>query len=125
MGEFKASTHYGDWKGTAAADDQRSGLRDWLSEKGLVQPTEFLIAASLHIVEFQQAAYIHAYTLQNTENFEAARESLSTTEGPIPVRQRKVDLTTEEFLDLFKQFSVVLTWHDLSLKGREFEVTGT
>ncbi len=53
------------------------------------------------------------------------KHALATTEEPIPVREVKVELTTEQFLGLFKRFNVMLTYRDLQLEGREFDVVET
>jgi hypothetical protein len=49
METFKASAQYGDWQGTAAADDAHSDLREYLEGKKLINPNEFLIAATLYV----------------------------------------------------------------------------
>jgi len=121
MAYFEASTQYGDWEGTAAADDKlRSSLREWLADKGLIEPGDFLIAATLHVLEINP--YVHAFVFQNGQDYESVKNALASIEGPIPVRDVRVELTIEEFLGLFKQFSVVLTWHGLQLEGREYMV---
>lgn len=121
MEDFKASTQYGDWGGKAAADDQLSDLRDWLRNKGLMKPDEFLIAVTLHVLEHRYTTpYIHAFVFIG-DNFESVKKALEDIEGPIPVREIKVELTTEEFFGFFKQFSVVLTWHGLPLEGRDYD----
>lgn len=124
MESFKASTQYGDWEGTAAADDRQSSLREWLGDKGLIKPGEFLIAATLYVSEHNYTSpYVRAFVFQNGENFELVKDALATIQGPIPVREVNVKLTTEEFLGLFKRFDVKLTWHGLQLEGREYVVT--
>jgi hypothetical protein len=40
--------------------------------------------------------------------------------GPIPVKRVEVELTLEEFMGLFKRFSVVLTKKGLDLDGRTY-----
>jgi hypothetical protein len=37
------------------------------------------------------------------------------------VRRVDVKLNAKEFLNLFKRFHVMLTWHGLELDGREYE----
>lgn len=58
MASFKASVQYGDWEGTAAADDTDAGslsLHRYLEQKRLIKPGEFLIAASLWVGENSEA----------------------------------------------------------------------
>jgi len=123
-GYFEASTQYGDWKGTVAADVmQRSSLHEWLADKGLIKPDEFLIAATLY--SEHNYTSVRAFVFQNGQNFELVKDALATIEGPIPVREVDVKLTTEEFLGLFKRFHVMLTWRGLQLEGREYVVVGS
>jgi len=121
MPDFKASTQYGDWKGTAAADEQYDALRKLVRDKELIKPGEFLIAVTLHVIE--RHSYIHALVFEKGDTFESVKKALEEIDGPIPVRDVRVELTTEEFLALFKQFSVVLTWHGLPLEDREYQTT--
>jgi len=49
---FKASVQYGDWKGTAAADNaDPRGIHELLREKGLISKTDFLIGVHVYIGE--------------------------------------------------------------------------
>lgn len=51
MNTFEARTHFGDWKGTAAADeiDHQVGpqIREFLKEKKLLTDEEFLVSVKL------------------------------------------------------------------------------
>lgn len=117
---FRASTQYGDWEGTAAADDSTPhGLREYLTENGLMTADEFLIAANLFASEGFTS--IRAFVVPG-ENFQKVKESLSSAGNPITVREVGLDLTKEEFFDLFKRLDILLTWHGLELKGREYFV---
>ena len=119
---FKAATQYGDWEGTAAADEQPSSIRDYLKEKGLIQSHEFLVAATLYVTEHgYNKPFIRAFIFENADNVGSVRDAINANEGPIPVRTVEVPLTTEEFLSLFKRFNVMLTWRGLSLAGREYD----
>jgi hypothetical protein len=118
---FKASTQYGDWEGTAKADDQPKSLHNYLEEKGLMKEHEFLLAATIYVGEHDfDSPYIKAFVFEKGRNFESVKHEIDAMEGPIPVREVRVELTTREFLDLFKRFDVVLTWHGLELEGREY-----
>jgi len=121
---LKASTQYGDWEGTAAADDKPSALQELLETKGLINPDEFLLAATLYVSEHNyDSPYVRAFVFQKGRKFELVKEILAATEGPIPVRRIDVGLTTKEFLGLFKRFNVMLTWRGLEIEGREYTVT--
>jgi hypothetical protein len=118
---FKASAQYGDWKGTVAADSQPSGLREWLEENKLIEDGEFLVAATLYVSEHNfDSPHVRAFVFENARKFESVRDAIAATKGPIPVREVRVNLSTEEFFDLFKRFDVMLTWHGLELEGREY-----
>jgi len=117
-GFFKASTHYGDWKGTAAADeDATRDLSEYLKDKGLIQENEFLLAISMFTGE--GATLVRAFVSQGN-NLDSVQRALEETAGPIPVREIEVKLTSEEFLDLFKDIEIMLTYHGLELEDREY-----
>ncbi len=120
MESFKASTQYGDWEGTAAADDVgQNSVHKHLREKGLIKPGEFLVAVSFYAAE---PPLVRASMVPG-DKFETVQEALATNTGPISVREIDLKLTTEEFLGLFKRFSVTLTWHGLELGGRDYSAT--
>ena len=114
---FRASTQYGDWKGTASADDARPNLNDYLTNHGLIRESEFLLAASLYVEE--EFVCIHAFAIQGN-TFDAVKDDLARGEDPILVRKISVELTTREFLNLFKRFDVMLTHRGLELDEREY-----
>jgi hypothetical protein len=133
MPSFKASVQYGDWHGTAAADDidpgARSGRR-YLEEKGLVKDNEFVVAIEFFIGEAHHneklpKPYIRAFVLEGVHKYEEAQkrlEELQAAREAVPVREISVDIPLEEFLGMFKRFSVMLTWQDLPLTDREYRV---
>ncbi|SRR5713226_9760998 len=118
MESFKASVQYGDWEGTAAADDAHVDLKEYLEGKKLINPNEFLIAASLWVDE--DYVDVEVFAFQGKNDFESVKHALATIRGPIPVRKVNVKLTPKEFIGLFKRFAVVLTLKDLELEGREY-----
>lgn len=121
MEKFKASSHYGDWHGTSAADDgDETSLERFLEKKGLKRESEFLIAAKLFVS--QDNPQIRAFFYDGGQTLESVQVAIDKTVGPIPVREVTVDLTVKEFLGLFKQFEVSLTWQNLLLGEREFRV---
>jgi hypothetical protein len=133
METFKASVQYGDWKGTAAADDidpAADSMDRYLEQNGLMKPDEFLLAAKLWVGENSDnkiaGVYIRAYLLKDHENYESVKQTLKELEAdgqPIPVREVSVKLTLEQFVALFKRFAVTLTYQDLPLEGREYSLT--
>jgi hypothetical protein len=123
MESFKASVQYGDWEGTAAADDaHQTSLTEYFRGKGQISTNEFLIAASLYVSE--GFTNVRAFVFQKEHNFESVRNALAAIARPIPVREVDVKLTPEEFIGLFKRFYVMLTRHGLQLEGRDYSVIG-
>lgn len=131
MPYFKASVQYGDWHGTAAADDIDVGnvsVSRYLEQKGLVKDNEFLIAVELFVGEThhnEQVAkpYIRAFLLEGADNYEDVKKRLEELESagePIPVREVNIDMPLEKFVGMFKRFEVMLTWQDLPLTDREY-----
>jgi hypothetical protein len=118
---FRASAHYNDWKGTAAADNaDRVSIEEYLKEKGLLDESEFLIAVAFWNSE--NFTSIRAYVLANAGNFESVKDALKKNEDPIPVRELRIDLSPTQFIDLFKILHVVLCWHGFELDGRGYSV---
>ena len=134
MPNFKASVQYGDWHGTAAADDIDPGsqsVRRYIEEKGLAKPNEFLVAVQCFIGETHHSdklpePYIRAFFLAGADNYEGVKKRLEELEvagEAIPVREARIDMSLEEFVGVFKRFEVILTWQDLPLTDREYRVT--
>jgi hypothetical protein len=95
-------------------------------KNGLMKSHEFLLAATLYVSEHDYASpFIRAFVFENGNEYESVVNALAAINGPIPVRQIEVKMTTEEFLDLFKRFDVTLTWHGLELEGRDFSTQQT
>jgi len=124
---FKAYAQYGDWEGTAAADDSdTTSLERYLKKKGLIESGEFLVAASLWAGENHDGKLgivsVSAYLFKGPEDVESVKKALEAIDGPIPVREVDLPLKLEEFVCMFKRFGVMLTWHGVQLGGREYHV---
>lgn len=120
METFKAGTQYGDWEGTAKADGHHgSDFSEYLRQKGLINEDEFLIAISFYSGEGGFTS-VRAFVLDKGDEYESVKLALSASDDAIKVREVTLELTTPEFLSLFKRFSVVLTWHGLGPEGREY-----
>ena len=123
MESFKASTQYGDWEGTAAADGQPHSLEEYLTEKGLMKEHEFLLAATLYVGDQAfDSPQIRAFIYEKGADYESAKAEIDSIKGPIPVREIELKMKVKEFIDLFKRFDVMLTWHGLDLAGRKYSV---
>lgn len=122
---FKASVQYGDWEGTAAADDaDEIDLDDILSKNGLKSDQEFLLGIEVFIGENHGGKVESPYVtvlLVDRGTFDDVDALLKGTKGPVPVKAVDVELTLEEFFGLFKRFSVNLSRSHLNFIGREFE----
>jgi hypothetical protein len=129
MSSFKASTQYGDWHGSAAADDtQLNSLDDYLKRKNLIEPDEYLIATEIFVGENDDSGKLgsvaaRAYLFKGHRDFESVQEALAKIEGPIPVREVDIPLTLGKFVALFKRFEVTLTWRGLKLENREYRAS--
>lgn len=128
MNKFKASVQYGDWQGTAAADNaDRVSLWKYLEDHHLIQTGEFLIATSMWVGENHGklgSVFVRAYVYTKGNDFDTVKAALDATSGPIPVREIDLELTIEEFIILFKRFDLMLTRSGLDLTGREFKPVG-
>ena len=130
---LKASVQYGDWHGTAAADnsDFEMTVYKYLEKKNQIKPGEFLLAVQLYTGSEMKVGkldkpYIRAYLLEGAGHFEAAKARLDELEAagePIPVREVEINVPLGEFVSWFKRFSVMLTARDLPLTDRECRVT--
>ena len=131
---LKASVQYGDWHGTATADDSDPmavSVDRYLQTKKLIKPGEYLLAVQLYTGSEMKVGkldkpYIRAYLLDGAGDFEKAKARLNELEAagePIPVREVEINVPLEEFISWFKRFSVMLTARDLPLTDRECGVT--
>jgi len=123
---FKASVQYGDWEGTAAADDgDQKSVEQHLRDRKLVHEGESLIATSLWVGENHDGriarVFVRAFIYAGQEKLEKVAAAIEAETQPIPVREVELELTLEQFVGLFKRFSVMLTWKGLHLQGREYD----
>jgi hypothetical protein len=124
MSTFEARTHFGDWKGTAAADesDHHIGhqIREFLKEKKLLTDEEFLV--SVNFLASEGYYELRAHILPGVTGLEDAQKVIKHTEGPLQVREVSCNLEPLEFVKMFKQFNVVLVWRETGQSRREYEV---
>jgi hypothetical protein len=127
MGNFKASVQYGDWKGTAAADNaDQNDLSDYLQGKGLMNENEFPIASSLWVGENHGGklgtVMVTAYLFHKPDHA-TVNDALNAIYGPITVREIDVEVSLTEYIGFFKRFSVFNTRRGLDINEREFTTT--
>ena len=131
---LKAGVQYGDWHGTAAADDSDPmavSVDRYLEKKKLIKPGEYLLAVQLSTHSDHNKPddepYIRAYMFDAAGGDEAKAklDELEADGKPIPVREVEINVPLGEFVSWFKRFSVVFTARNLPLEGRECWVTET
>ena len=123
---FKAHVQYGDWKGTAAADNADKGaITTYMRNAGLLDESEFLVGFEFFVGETRAnvAPYFsaRAYVLQ-ADGFENARDAV-LAQNPLPVVTKDLQLDLASFFQLFKRFNVVLTHRGLDLRDKEYVET--
>lgn len=126
MARFKAGVQYGDWEGTASADDIGNGdVHDFLKSNGLIKVDEYLVGLELYIGENHPGRpaqpIIKAYIVDKPD-FDTVADKLKSVDGPIEVREVRLEVSLDESVGFFKRFNVVLTRKGLELIGREYTV---
>ena len=121
--KFKAGVQYGDWKGSAAADNaDMNAIQMKLRESGILKSSEFLVGFEAYAGESRgdQGPYFscRAFIIDGSK-FETAKEAVDS-QNPIPVKARDMKLSLLEFFALFKRFDMVLTHRGLEIEGREY-----
>jgi hypothetical protein len=126
---FRASTQYGDWNGTAAADlfgDITDKFDELFEATGEVEPDkEIMIGFGFYNTEgsFFLAGYFHRKPAENESGwYPTLKREFQRKNGPIKVKKVRVQITLEQFFKYFKRFNVVLAAGALDIAGREFEI---
>jgi hypothetical protein len=122
---LKASVQYGDFEGTVSADDAMpKGIREYLKENGLIAENEFLVSVEFYFLEHpggnRTEVHLVILLLQDIHNFEEAQHAIRAAGGPIKLKEKNIDLSINEFIGLFKRFSVVLSPRNLDIIGIEY-----
>lgn len=117
---FDASVHYDDWKGTAAADNSdHLRITEYLRNQNLMSDDEFLLSISFGVIQGHN--HIRAFIYQGGPDIQGVNELIAAMTDPVPVREVRLDMTSDEFLNLFKMFQVKLQYKELDLEGKELE----
>jgi hypothetical protein len=127
---FQANTQYGDWKGTAAADEHGGGdtsIEELFEATGHVnKDNEILIGLEFYASEgfFFLRGYYHPKSQGSDVGgwIPTLNRDFQKEHGPIRVKSLKVEITRDEFFKYFKRFSVVLVERNLDIIGREYEI---
>jgi len=131
-GFFKAGTQYGDWDGTAAADEYGANhtFEELFEATGKVdKDKELLIAFEIYAGErgfFTLTGYFHDKSDSTDLGWvPSLNQDFSKDTGKIQVRQVDLQITLEEFFMHFKRFNVVMVRNGLDIIGREYEASET
>lgn len=122
MSHFRANVQYDDWEGTAAADNaDQNDLSSWLKTEKLIEDEEIVVGVSLWIGENhgKVATPQVRFLVVPAANAEKAQAYLNAND-PVPLKEVFRELSVDQFLVLFKRFSVVLTLNKLGLTDREY-----
>jgi hypothetical protein len=128
---FQAGTQYGDWKGTAAADEYGGGANSFeelFEATGKVDKNnEILIGFEFYAGEgyFYLRGYYHPKSQSPDIGgwFPTLNRDFSREPGPIQVKAVKAEITQEDFFKHFKRFNIVLVERNFEIIGREYEIT--
>lgn len=121
--DFSAHVHYDDFKGTAAADDlDRSSIDQYLQQKGLIQPDEFLAGVKMSWGALQGAVKtVTVYALLAKTNGYDGLQTLAASGEPLTLRKTQIDVPLEDFFGCFKQFEIALSRKG-EIDGKEIRV---
>jgi hypothetical protein len=125
--KFGAGVTYGDWEGTAAADDaDQTNLTIVLRERGLLGENEILIGIHAYIGEnhpgIVQTPFISALIFCGSSPSHDEALSQVRLADPVPVKRVRLDLPLEEFVSLFKRFSIAISLSGFEFANREYDV---
>jgi hypothetical protein len=131
MSSFQASTQYGDWKGTAAADEYGAGerpLEKIFESTGKVnKEDEILVGFEFYAGEghFFVSGYYHrkSKSADNGGWIPTLNSDFNKSQGPIQVKRVKVKITQDEFFKYFKRLNAVFVERGLNIVGRDYEIT--
>ncbi|MGO7750510.1 hypothetical protein E0H65_22580 [Rhizobium leguminosarum bv. viciae] len=118
---FKASVQYGDWQGTASADDGHDiEFQSFLKDKGLIGEGAYAVAIRFYNGENFDKPSVRVVVADGTGHDDVNAQINAS--GILRFKELEVELSLEEFFNLFKRFSIVLMSRDLGLEGREYEI---
>lgn len=111
---FKASTHYGDFTGTAAADNlELHGLHEHLKDQDLIKEGEYLVGIEASTsAPLASTAQIHSLSVialvTNNNGYANTLEAIDSG-SPLKIRKVKLELPIAHFFSLFKQFQISIS----------------
>ena len=85
-----------------------------------------MVGASLYVGENHdenvEVPYIQLHFYEGPDN-DTVAAALAAAPNPVDLRTVRVTLTMNDFLSLFKRFSLTLSVRTLNLEGREYNTT--
>ncbi len=119
--KLRASVHYNDWEGTAAADGTEfNALTAYLKSKSLLLPGELLVGVTLrsHLIQGNHPSVtIKALVAESRDYDVFAGQAADGAHRNIHTREMGV--STDFLLSLFKQFNFALTLNGLDLEEQD------
>jgi hypothetical protein len=127
MTNFTAGTQYGDWKGTASADEfiPRTSFEKLFEATGKVdKENDVLIGFEFYAEEefFFLAGYYHPKSSSNPNGWgPSLNDDFNRTDESIRIQKIEIKLTLEQFFKYFKRFNVVMIKKGLDIIGRDYD----
>lgn len=117
---FNTSAQYDDWVGKAAADnDVDDTINSVLISRGFISPDKFVVGIEMYVTN-EMFASLTAYVVE-ADSADHAREALDG-QNCIVQKISIEGISPDEFIRLFKRFSVVLSWHGMGLVDRSLNI---
>lgn len=118
---FKAHAQYDDWVGTVAVDDEdQTSVRRWLENNNIIKNKEFLIGVEMYFNNTNRGNVSVKFLLLPVEHYELAYKVIKESEEFINVRAVHKNFEINDFMSLFKRFSVSFSSFDDLLKNKEY-----
>lgn len=126
MQHFTASVQYGDWNGTAAADNaDGTEITDLLRSRKLLQEGEFVVGVRAFIGENHPGKVRDPYVevlIAAAGDYDTVQTMLAATPDALVLKSVTVNnLTLIEFFGLFKRLEIAIARSGLDLPGREYQ----
>ena len=119
--EFLASTPEQDYRGTCCADRaERSGLQQWLVERGLVRKDEYLLGVEMttHESHGQHVDPVQVIALMASRGDYPNLQAMIDDASLVAVRRVVVEMPLAEFFGLFRQVSLSISTNGLLANRR-------
>ncbi|MGB6096394.1 MAG: hypothetical protein WBF95_08865 [Comamonas thiooxydans] len=118
---FRAGVHYGDLKGTIAADHhQNEPLERFFENQKLIQPGEYLIGYQVDLAASDLGKMLTVRALLTGHVGYANVKEAIESGNPLKVRKVSAQMPTEQFFSYFKQMELCISRTGM-LTGREID----